>query len=165
MIMLTGAHHLVHLLSMDAGRPQTLNADYAWHLDNPTPPVAAPVRDAWLMRLLPSVVRTPLKARLAARAYDRTLIAMWDNSPHLLDDIGVMFAPAEGLADHLIPAPARVVNHVRAHGLIPVDQTPAVIPAQPPVALAPVALAPRSGAAPQRSNPDRPGTLPAGIAV
>lgn len=150
MIPFIGARTLVNFLANEKDMPQTRNADYDWYLSNAPAPVASAARDSWPLRLLPAFLRTPLKARVAARQYEQTLIAMWDSSPHLLEDIGVILAPAEGLADHLIAAPARVVEHVMAHGAIPAEQA-AVRQTQP--AMAP---APRTAATVQRSNTDRP---------
>lgn len=148
MIPFTGIHCLVDILTLSKGMPQTLNADYAWHLSNPPAPVAVSAPDAWPLRLLPAFLRTPLKARIAARKYEQMLIAMWDNTPHLLDDIGVILAPADGLADHLVAAPARVIAHARAHGLIQAKQA-AATQSQPPMA-----PAPRTAATVQRPNTD-----------
>jgi hypothetical protein len=89
---------------------QSANDDLAWHLANK--PAATP--DPWALRLLPAFVRTPLKARIAARQYEATLIAMWENSPHLLDDIGVVLSTEGNLPEHLAAAPARVIEHVKA---------------------------------------------------
>ena len=153
------AHTLVNVLTRSNGLPQTLNADYDWYLRNGPAAVASPARDAWPLRLLPAFLRTPLKARVAARKYEQTLIAMWDSSPHLLEDIGVMLAPAEGLADHLIAAPARVVEHVMAHGAMQAEQAAAL---QTWPAMAP---APRTAATVQRSNTDRPRIRQVGVAA
>ena len=159
MIPFTGVHYFVDLLTLGKSLPQTLNADYAWHLSNPPAPVAVSAPDAWPLRLLPAFLRTPLKARIAARKYEQVLIAMWDNAPHLLDDIGVMLAPADGMADHLVAAPARVIAHARAHGLI---QPPQVAATQSRPAMAP---APRTAATVQRPNTDRLPMQQAGIAA
>src|SRR4051812_1672501 len=93
-----GGPGLADIVSHTGGMPETMNADYPWHLSNRPAPGAFAARDAWPLRLLPSFLRPPLKARITAWKYQRTLIAMWDNSPHLLDDIGVIFAPADQLA-------------------------------------------------------------------
>ncbi len=112
---------LVNLMTRGNPPPRTLNADYAWHLDHLPVEVAAVARDPWLLRLLPQSLRAPLKARLAARKYERTLIHLWEISPHLLNDIGVTFTPITASDDHLIAAPAGLVAHVLAHGPLPTE--------------------------------------------
>ena len=82
----------------------SLNEDYNWHRKN------APVRtpDSWLLRLLPTTLRTRITARRQARAYEDKLIAIWETSPHLLDDIGVVLATEGAIPDHLVAARLRL---------------------------------------------------------
>ncbi len=135
MIPYLSTEMLVNLMTTGKPVPESLNADHAWHLQNRE--VAVVAREAWPLRLLPKALRAPIKARLAARAYERTLIRMWETSPHLVKDIGITFAPADPLADHLIAAPAGLVAHVMARGPLPEErkvEAEKAKPVAPPVA-------------------------------
>jgi hypothetical protein len=91
-------------------KPEHLNEDYAFYLKN----APTPSPDPWAWRLLPAFLRKRLKAGIEARKYEQTLIAMWENSPHLLDDIGVVLSADSDIPEHLVAAPARVIEHVKA---------------------------------------------------
>lgn len=139
MFPLTNAVHVVDALTHTKTEPCSLNADYAWHLSQAAASAPVEPRDAWPLRLLPAFLRTRIRARLAAREYERKLISMWELSPHLLKDIGVMVGPDETLTDHLVAAPPRVIEHVvaaqaAAEGLP--KQAPVAAPG--PAAAAPV---------------------------
>lgn len=137
MIPLLSSTMLVNLMTRGKPAPRTLDADYAWYME--THPVATPVvtRDAWPLRLLPQSLRAPIKARLAARQYEQTLIKLWEISPHLISDIGVTFSPVKGSQDHLVSAPAGLVAHVAARGPLPTEpqmqirQPPNLAPSAP----------------------------------
>lgn len=130
------------------------NEDYAFHLK--TAPV--PTSDPWFLRLLPLALRTRIKARQAARAaqaYEEKLIAIWETSPHLLDDIGVVLATDSAVPDHLVAAPARVIDHVKATTAIKPLPAPEAVEAP---AAAPVPEAPARG---QKAPAATPAGLPA----
>lgn len=100
------------ILTVILGSEDTLdtrNDDYNWHLKAK----ATPTQDPWFLRLLPGFVRTPLKARREARHYEDTLISLWETSPHLLSDIGVVLSTNLAIPEHLVAAPARVIDHVK----------------------------------------------------
>jgi len=144
----------VNAVSSQSDDPRVLNDDLAWCLSN----APVPVRDAWPLRLLPAFLRTPLKARIAARQYEQTLITLWEKSPHLLEDIGVILVPDGDLADHLIAAPNRVFKHVMAPDFALAKQAVAAV--QPKPAVAPV---PRPSATRQVSDRTLPDTLQADV--
>jgi len=148
MIPFLNTDMLVNLMTQGNPAPRTLNADYAWYLDTLAVKVADKPRDAWPLRLLPQSLRAPIKARLAARKYERTLIKLWEISPHLITDIGVTFAPPKASEDHLIAAPAGLVAHVQAKGLLPTEP----VRQTRPDATAPAPLTPVT------ADPDRPRT-------
>ena len=108
------ANSMLDVLAGKSVGPASLNADVVAHLA--AKPVALPVAlpDAWPLRLLPGFVRGPLKAWIAARAYERSLVSLWEISPHLLSDMGVVLTANGNLPDHLVAAPARVIDHVAA---------------------------------------------------
>ncbi|MCC5975646.1 MAG: hypothetical protein JJT81_16560 [Rubellimicrobium sp.] len=108
MIAPQSANFLLNLISGETVDPRNLNQDYAWHLRT----LPTPERDPWPMRLLPGFLRKPLKARIEARRYEQSLIALWETSPHLLDDIGVAVSTDVNLSDSVILAPAEVIAHV-----------------------------------------------------
>lgn len=110
MITLNSAAKMLDMLAGKSAQPISMNADVVAHQQDT--PVAAP--DAWPLRLIPGFVRGPLKARIAARKYERSLIRLWDTSPHLLQDMGVVLTTSGELPGHLVPAPARVMDHVAA---------------------------------------------------
>ena len=110
MIPFLFANQMVSAMTDATSQPATLNEDYAYYLIS-TP---AQTRESLPWRLLPQFLRVPMKARLAARRYERSLINMWEISPHLLKDIGVVLGNPAVLPDHLVAAPARVINHVAA---------------------------------------------------
>lgn len=110
MIPFLFANQMVSAMSGATSYPETLNEDYAHYLLN----APAKARESLPWRLLPQVLRAPIKARLAARRHERSLINMWEISPHLLKDIGVVLSNGAVLPDHLVPAPARVIKHVAA---------------------------------------------------
>ena len=104
------ANSMLDVLAGKSVGPASLNADVVAHLA--AKPVALP--DAWPLRLLPGFVRGPLKAWIAARACERSLVGLWEISPHLLSDMGVVLTANGNLPDHLVAAPARVIDHVAA---------------------------------------------------
>lgn len=110
MIPFLFANQMVSAMSGTTSQPETRNADYAHYLL--TAPAKAQESLPW--RLLPQGLRSSMKARLAARRHERSLINMWEISPHLLKDIGVVLSNGAILPDHLVPAPARVIKHVAA---------------------------------------------------
>lgn len=110
MIPFIFANQMVSAVTGAPSQPETLDEDYAHYLRN----APARAREALPWRLLPQVLRAPMKARLAARRHERSLINMWEISPHLLKDIGVVLSNGAILPDHLVPAPARVIKHVAA---------------------------------------------------
>ena len=156
MIPFSIANHFVNIVSGQSSDQHVVNEDLACHLRN-TP---APARDAWPLRWLPAFIRNRLKARMAARKYEQTLINLWEKSPHLLEDIGVVLDPVDALEDHLIPAPARVFEHVALSGAIQAERTAAT--ALPKPAAAPEPFSTPTLRAP---NLDLLRTLPAGAAA
>jgi hypothetical protein len=110
MIPFLFVNQLVSAMSGTTSQPETRNEDYTHYLCN----APAKARESLPWRLLPQVLRAPVKARLAARRHDESLINMWEISPHLLKDIGVVLSNGAILPDHLGPAPARVIKHVAA---------------------------------------------------
>jgi hypothetical protein len=123
MIPFLYAKDVVNVLTHDTEKPHTMNDDHDWYLQK----AEAQAKDAWPMRLLPAFLRKRIKARIAARRLEKKLIHIWETSPHLLDDIGVMVARDSTMADHLIAAPARVIDHVTAVGLAQADETAALL--------------------------------------
>lgn len=98
---------MTSLVGQDNG-PEILNDDLAHHLKT----APAPMRASWPMRLLPASIRETIKARKAARDYERSLICMWETSPHLLDDIGIVVLPGQKISADQAAAPHRVTGHV-----------------------------------------------------
>ena len=88
-----------------------LNADYANHLKQ-----AALQRQnvPLFLRLVPQVLRRPIEAYLSARRIEKQMITLWETSPHLLQDAGIVLTRATDLPPQLIPAPKRVLDHVAA---------------------------------------------------
>ena len=99
---------MLDLLAGKPMRPLSMNEDVIAHLA--AEPVAA--KDALPLRLLPGFVRGPLKAWIAARQYEKSLIRVWNVSPHLLNDIGIVLTATARLPQHLVAAPERVIAHV-----------------------------------------------------
>ena len=62
------------------------------------------------MRVMPRYLR----AWIEQRRTENALIALWQNSPHLLSDVGVVLGRSQDLPDHLIPAPMRLLEEVAA---------------------------------------------------
>lgn len=62
------------------------------------------------LRLLPRWLRV----RIETRRTEAAMIALWRDNPHLLEDMGVVMTRARDLPDHLIPAPARLLDAVAA---------------------------------------------------
>lgn len=91
-------------------QPATLNEDYAVYLRDA--PVPTPQRRS--LRLFASILIASLKARIKARRNEKSLIKLWEISPHLLKDIGIVLTATGKLPDHLIVAPERVIEHVAA---------------------------------------------------
>lgn len=110
MLTLNSAATMLNVMSGQSVQPVSLNEDVIAHqLDQPLEaPAPFPVN------LLPGFIRRPLMTRIAARQYERSLLALWNVSPHLLDDIGVVLNGKAALPDHLIAAPARLIDHVAA---------------------------------------------------
>lgn len=115
-----------------ADEAATLNADYAHYL------LTAPVhpREPLLWRLLPKDMRASLKARSEARRHEDELIALWNTSPHLLLDIGMVPSEDAVLTEDLVRAPKRVIAHVEAVTAAEKAAAKGPIPAEvmPPVA-------------------------------
>lgn len=142
---------LTSLVSGENAR-ETLNEDYAHYLKT----AQASARDPWPMRLLPSSIRKALKDRRTARDYENSLIAMWENSPHLLDDIGVVVSTGRDVIEGHVAAPARVVEHVlgrKADKAAPIPTWTQFEPASADTAKAPKVWATVPRMAPQGGLP------------
>jgi hypothetical protein len=148
MIPFCSGNAVLTLANGRASGPEPLNEDHAWHLKN-TP---APAPDPWLMRLLPGFVRTPLKARIAERQYEDSLIALWENSPHLLADIGVVLSTKGTLPEDHVAAPDRVIDHVMA-AVAEASAATAVLGRPEPETPAPARPAPVRMRRPQQAMP------------
>lgn len=120
-------NQMVATLAGEATEPAVLNEDLAHHLRN-TP---APARDPLLRRLLPRALRDYLQARSVARRQERDFIALWEMSPHLLRDIGVVLSDAASLPDHLVAAPERVIDHVASVDPAQVEEARREFPPKP----------------------------------
>ena len=118
MFTLSSANLLVDVISGQTPSRPELNEDYAYLAAQPRPQ-----HSAWY--LLPAVLIRSLRARLAARRYEQSLIDVWTLSPHLLDDIGVVLGQHDDRLDHLVAAPPRVVAHILAQGALLAEKTPA----------------------------------------
>ena len=101
---------LVYKIMGQSTEEDSGNTDFAHHLSHK--PALTP--DPLYLRLLPRIIRRPLKAHFEARAYEKTLVRIWETSPHLMEDIGVVFEPRKDLPDHLVVAPQRVVDKLAA---------------------------------------------------
>ena len=118
MLNLTSADNLLTLLSGKPVQPISRNEDIAAYQDalfvaaTAAAPTAA--AEAFALRLLPRFVRTPLKAWIAARKYERSLVRVWNVSPHLLNDMGIVLTANGTVPGHLTAAPQRVLDHVAA---------------------------------------------------
>lgn len=110
MIPFLSASHLVSAIAGETSQPETLNEDFAFHLRS----IALRPRDPLALRLLPRMLRLPLKAHLAARRKEKSMIALWEASPHLLRDAGIVLTRGADLPPHLVGAPERVIAHVAA---------------------------------------------------
>ena len=104
------ANMMLDVLAGKSVQPTCLNEDVIAHQ------AAAPVvaKEALPLRLLPGFVRKPLKAWIAARQYEKSLVGLWNVSPHLLKDMGIVLTANARLPDYLVAAPARVIEHVAA---------------------------------------------------
>ena len=97
------------MLDVFAGKsaePVSLNEDINAHRRD------APVveRQSWPMRLLPGFVTS----WIAARKYEQSLVRVWEVSPHLLNDMGIVLTARAALPEHLVAAPIRVIDHIAA---------------------------------------------------
>lgn len=101
----------VDAVGSTANRKPELNEDYEFHLRAEEKALAT---KPWFLRMLPALLRNPLEARLAARSRDRMLIDLWETSPHLLRDVGVVLTDNEALPEHLVAASTRLRDHVAA---------------------------------------------------
>lgn len=96
-----------------------------------------------------------VRRRREERAYARRLTALWNLSPHLLDDIGVVTEFGPGLPDALLPAPQAVLDHIASAAPAPHSPTPTAatlaepaLPPQPEPAVEPEAEPARTDRAP-----------------
>jgi uncharacterized protein YjiS (DUF1127 family) len=124
----SGAHYMVEMIAGRGAKYESRNSDFDWYLAS----LPVPTPEPWPMRMLPAFVRTALKARIAQRQYEKTLVNLWETSPHLLADIGVVLTPKGDLPDYLVAAPTRVIEHVTAFGdahSAAVDDLPVAAPA------------------------------------
>ena len=101
MFSLSSAKLLVDVISWQTPSRPELNEDYAYHAAQ-----QPPQHRAWY--LLPAALIRALRAKLAARRYEKSLIDLWSISPHLLEDIGVLLGEHDDRLDHLVAAPPRV---------------------------------------------------------
>jgi hypothetical protein len=106
------AKYAVNVLSDDTDKPLHLNEDFAHHLQAMA--IARAARGTWFQRLRQTGPLAALGAWRAARRYENQLIRAWETSPHLLADMGVVLTRGADLPDHLVAAPARVIDHVAA---------------------------------------------------
>lgn len=134
MIPFIGAEQFVNLVSGQQALRQELNADFAFLTAQRR---ASGTRGGgagllgWPARLLRDHA-----AKRAARQHEEALIKLWDVSPHLLEDIGVVDAPNAALPDHLVAAPSRVAEHIRAQKAQAAAETLMILPAEAPEAKA-----------------------------
>ncbi len=101
------AEVMVDLMSGRSAGHACLNEDQRMHEE--TRALQASIAKAALplhLRVLPRALR----AMIEKRRYENALIERWQNSPHLLDDIGVVLSRAQNLPGHLIPAPIRLLE-------------------------------------------------------
>lgn len=110
MLPFCSSNALLSIINNRSREPESQDADYDWYLKNE----AVQPRESFLMRLLPTAMRKRLKDRRAAQQYEQTLIELWEKSPHLLQDIGVVALPEGPLDEHLCAAPEKVAEHVKA---------------------------------------------------
>jgi hypothetical protein len=97
---------MLDVLAGKSMEPAPLNEDVAAHRNNTLYVTPQP----WPMRLLPGFV----KSWIAAQKYERSLVRLWEVSPHLLNDMGIVLTAQGSLPDHLVAAPVRVIKHVGA---------------------------------------------------
>lgn len=102
----------VDLLDHTSDGPVHPNADYAHHLQAMA--IARSAHGPWFKRLLPGKMIAAVGDWLATRRREEALIKAWENSPHLLEDMGVVLTRSTDLPDHLVAAPQRVYEHVAA---------------------------------------------------
>ena len=148
MIPFCNGNAFLSLVNSRASEPETLDADYAWHLKN----APIPTPDPWPIRLLPAFLRTRLKARAAAQSYEKTLINLWETSPHLLDDIGVVLSTDGTLPENHVAAPDSVIGHVKA-SKAEQEAAAAALALQGPATVAPVPATAVLAQRPQRAIP------------
>ena len=108
--------------------PRHANADYDHYLA--TRPIAPAQAYPWFLRILPAALRRPLNARLVARRQEKLLIATWQNSPHLLADMGVILTRDGDLPEHLTAAPQSLIDHVGARAPEQIVQAQMAYPAR-----------------------------------
>ena len=118
MTSLSSARFLVDTLSGQTTVRPELNEDCAYHA------AQHPKQHTAWYPLLAALIRA-LRAKLAARRYEKSLINLWSISPHLLDDIGVLLGDYDATADHLVAAPPRVKAHILAQGGALAEKAPA----------------------------------------
>ena len=118
MTSLSSAKLLVDVISGQTTFRPELNEDFAYLAAQHTPQ-----HTPWY--LLPAALIRSLRARLAARRYEKSLIDLWTLSPHLLEDIGVLLGEHDDRLDHLVAAPPRVRAHILAQGGALAEKTPA----------------------------------------
>jgi uncharacterized protein YjiS (DUF1127 family) len=122
------ANEVVDLVTGARGAPASLNKDVRVHEDRMA--LEAAVERAALplyLRLMPRALR----AWVQKRQTEQQMIRLWEISPHLLDDAGVVLARGLDLPDHLIAAPTRVIEAVAA---VAPEQIVAAELAYPPAA-------------------------------
>ena len=101
---------MLDVLAGKSGAPQSTNEDVAAHQSE----IHKASPDHFALRLLPGIIRRPLSSWIAARRHERDLVRLWEVSPHLLDDMGIVLTDKSTLPEHLVAAPARVIEHVAA---------------------------------------------------
>ena len=108
MLPFLNSERLVAAIKGEAASPQTRDADHAHYLATTLPPMRVPL----MLRWLPRAIRQPILARMTARRQEQDLIHLWEVSPHLLRDVGMVLNASGDLPDHLVAAPDRVIEHV-----------------------------------------------------
>lgn len=105
-------NYLVDAAQGKSHQPVHLNTEYSLHLNQLA--LQRGHGGPWVLRLLPRALRLKVQDYLTARRVEAQLIKLWETSPHLLRDAGVVLTRATDLPAHLLPAPKRVLEHVAA---------------------------------------------------
>ncbi len=111
MFTFSNAKFMVNLLSgPGTSQPFCRNDDLSHYLMRGDAEKAEAPKKRWFL----GRITDQMRARAATRRYEDQLVALWESSPHLIDDIGLTLSDRAALTEDVVAVPPRVAARIAA---------------------------------------------------